>query len=149
MRYYYSMQKLTFLRLLSSSSREFQWRWMRRATVSVLPVAWMYRTMTVGELDEDGLWLREELWAPRSPQQRGRGGFWRCTSRDATINRVLWRWLQVLTSAVAYAAGQVGRAARERNWLKLVKNTIVFLSVRLVPPLLASRGYPLVTPIVS
>ena len=100
------------LQLLASLLRQVEmWTWLQHASGQVLPLAWMYRTMTRGEKDEDGLWLRDMAWDPhvKSPptadQQSlccsldGKKSFQRSASRKVTMTFLVNEWRQVLTSA--------------------------------------------------
>lgn len=87
-------------------------RWIHCSCVQALPLAWMYRTNTVGDHDDDGRWLRDREWASweagtgvggfaRQASTRS-GSFWRCTSRHATLHHVFSKWRSVLVSATRH-----------------------------------------------
>lgn len=101
------------------------WRWMSSATAA-LPIAWMYRTCTVGEIDDDGEWLRERAWSPwasgetvRIPLWDSRCSLWGATSREGSLYNLFVNWLAVLSSSTKYVALRVRRtsaiAAREKD----------------------------------
>lgn len=103
------------------------WQWMRRATIQTLPIAWMYRTMTVGETDKDGAWLASRDWMPA--RRPARSGFWHCTSRKATLFHIFRRWMQVLLSSWHYAARSLRAAVRAKMATGVLVHTFIFVLV--------------------
>lgn len=107
-------------------------RWIRRATVQSLPVAWMCRTMTIGESDDDGRWLRQFEWAPGTYDQRGDNlatsvSFWRCTSRHASLFVLFRRWLSVISSATRHRTVLCKNALHNRAFRQFIQDAIVLI----------------------
>lgn len=110
------------LELTATLIRQLEmWQWMRRATIQALPIAWMYRTMTVGEPDPDGAWLCSRQWASWEHHSRDRNvfnqacSFWQCTSRDATLFLIFRGWMAVLLSALRYSAAKARKFCGART----------------------------------
>ncbi len=101
------------------------WQWMRRACIQALPVAWMYRTMTVGEPDSDGTWLCSYNWAPWNENSNKACSFWQSTSRSATLYNLFRRWLDVLISAFRHTVRRVRNAVEKRALNDLAQNLLL------------------------
>lgn len=109
------------LELVATLVRQLEtWRWMRRASIHALPIAWLYRTMTVGEPDPDGLWIRNRHWAPTPlpfPDANiihASSSFWISTTRDASIFSLFRTWLTVLLSATRYTFHRIKEKFQSR-----------------------------------
>lgn len=121
------------LELCATLIRQLEmWRWMRRATIQALPIAWMYRTMTVGERDSDADWLRGQSWAPWSHTTPQRTSFWNSTTRDATLHRLFRRWLEVLLSALRHSTRSAQTAAQRGRTRRCVEHALLVVLISLL-----------------
>lgn len=114
------------LELVATLVRQLEmWPWMRAACIQALPLAWLYRTMTVAEQDPDGEWFRSGLWRPSPPTLKNLSsasasspktkGFWSATSRRASLHHLFHTWLTVLLSATRYTSSRLRHSVRKRH----------------------------------
>lgn len=126
------------LELIATLVRQLEmWPWMRAACIHALPIAWLYRTITVAEQDSDGIWFRSHLWRPSRPTLRKlptlspasprAKSFWETTSRRASLHHLFYTWLTVLVSASRYAAHQVRHTSRHSQVLPCFNATCTLL----------------------
>lgn len=112
------------------------WRWMQRSCAAALPLAWMYRTMTVGEIDDDGEWLRRSSWSPCEHHATNISAstctIWDAISHDATFNHLLSGWKLVLLSALKYAWIRSLKNMQSRKYFRAFHHSLVTCAVAVV-----------------
>lgn len=122
------------LELVATLVRQLEmWRWMRRASIHALPIAWLYRTMTVGEPDHDGTWIRKRSWAPNHRHlpdyniMDQSSSFWISTTRKASIYHLFQTWLTVLISATRYSCHRIKENVHNRMFFQCLTVSVTLL----------------------
>lgn len=122
------------------------YHWVRNACTKTLPIAWLFRTMTVTDDDIDGEWLRSMDWAPweysiREKNMLTSPRFWECTSRTSSIFCLFQNWMNVVTSATKHVWKDFSNNQSDKSISNFIRNMFSFI---ILIPLCITSGIAMI-----